>query len=331
MSLTAVSGFIRARRSFLITIHSNIDGDALGAELAFARLLKKLGKSAVCVNDDAIPYGHEFLPGSGSIRRYREGMKLKPFDCLAVLDCSDLRRAGQTSRFGSLGAAVLNIDHHISNSCFGAVNWVEPHACCTCELIYKLYKHLRVPIDRQSAVQLYAGIVTDTGSFRYSNTQAATHVIAADLLAAGVKASEVYKKIYGSVPYDDMKLLSTILPTMQKDAGGRIVWFELPKAVLRGRGALSFDLSENLLNFARAVKGVEVAMLFKENQERDREVRVNFRSQGKTDVNTLAGLFGGGGHRTAAGMTIRGKTLEQVRKMVLAKVKEAVNGNNQRD
>lgn len=320
-----VTAFIRSHRNFLITVHANVDGDALGAELAFARLLKKLGKSAVCVNDDAVPYGYEFLPGVRSLRRFHQGLRCGKCDCAVVLDCSDLKRAGQ-SGIVAAGLPALNIDHHVSNAGFGAVNWVDPRASCTCELVYALYKLLGVPIDRQSALLLYAGILTDTGSFRFSNTMPLTHRIAAELLATGIDASDVYKKIYSSVPYDDMKLLGRILPTMQREAGGKIIWFQLPRSLFEGRGKLSFDLSESILSFARSVKGVEVAVLFKENQSAGREVRVNFRSQGKIDVNKFAALFGGGGHRTAAGATIKGKSLDTARETVVSRLKAVVNG-----
>lgn len=327
MKQDAVTAFIRGHRRFLVTVHANLDGDALGAELAFARLLKKLGKSAVCVNDDKTPpYGYEFLPGLRSIRYYRQGQKLPACDCLVVLDCSDLKRTGQAAAFAAESVPILNIDHHVSNSGFGAVNWVEPGASCTCELVYALYKRLGVQIDRQSALLLYTGILTDTGSFRFSTTQPLTHRIAAELLESGISASDVYKKIYSSVPYEDMQLLGRILPTMQREAGGKIIWFQLPKTLFEGRGALSFDLSESILNFARSVKGVEVVVLFKENQAAGREVRVNFRSQGKIDVNKFAALFGGGGHRAAAGATIKGKSLDLARGMVVARLKKAVNG-----
>ncbi|MGE5308433.1 MAG: DHH family phosphoesterase [Deltaproteobacteria bacterium] len=324
MSLEKVVKIIRERRSFLVTVHTNLDGDALGSELAFARLLKKLGKTALCVNDDHIPYGYDFLPGVGSIRQYRQGMKLPRFDCAAVLDCSDMSRTGQVNTLDLSGVPVINIDHHVSNAGFGTVNWVDPGACCSCELVFRLFKRMRVRIDRQAALALYTGILTDTGSFRYSNTRPCTHQMASELLATGIDASAVYKKIYSSVPYDDMKLLSRILPTMQKDPRGKVIWFELPKELLEGRGAVSFDLSESILNFARSVKGVEVVVLFKENMTPHSGVRVNFRSQGKADVNRIAGIFGGGGHRTAAGATFHDKTIDQVKRRVLDAVQSEI-------
>jgi len=316
MSLDRAAEFIKSHKKFLVAAHMNLDGDALGSELAFARLVRGLGKSCAVINDESVPYGHEFLPGVSSIVRFGKNSGRIHADSFVALDCSDLSRTGPVHTLAA-GLPVLNIDHHISNGRFGAVNWVEPGACCTCELIYALYKKLKVPIDRQAALQLYTGILTDTGSFRYSNTSPLTHRIAAELLSLGVHASDVYKKIYSSIPYDDLRLLAQILSTMRRDAGGKVIWFQLTKELMKGRNSLSFDLSESILNFARSVKGAQVAVLFKENLDRRNEIRVNFRSQGHVDVNAVAGIFGGGGHRTAAGATVK-KPLARVRSLVLA-------------
>ncbi|MCU0650968.1 MAG: bifunctional oligoribonuclease/PAP phosphatase NrnA, partial [Candidatus Omnitrophica bacterium] len=222
---------------------------------------------------------------------------------------------------------VLNIDHHISNTGFGQVNWVDPKASCACELVWRLYKKMRLPISKEAAVCMYAGILTDTGSFRYSNTNSETHKITAELISKGINVPEVYRNIYGNVPYEDLKLLSRILPTMQRSADGSFVWFEIRKELLAGREKICFDLSENILNFARSLKGVQVVVLFKENFATPGEVRVNFRSQGAVDVNDVAQKFGGGGHKTASGATIAGR-LPDIKRKVLSQVKRALNARN---
>jgi phosphoesterase RecJ-like protein len=189
-------------------------------------------------------------------------------------------------------------------------------------MVYKLYKKLRVPLDKASAICLYTGIFTDTGSFRYSNTTAFTHHAAAELLKFGINVPEIYKKVYEDIPFEDMKMLAKILTGMKADAAGRAIWFQLKHNLLR-RKKLTFDLSEDILSFGRAVKGAEVVVLFKENLGVKDEIRVNFRSQGKVDVNKIASFFGGGGHRTAAGATIRGN-IDQIRKKVLTKIRESL-------
>lgn len=322
MSLKSAAEFVKKQNNFLITAHTNPEGDALGSEIAFYMLLKKLGKSAVMVNEDGIPYGYTFLPEVNSIKQFgRTAMRVK-FDCMAVLDCSDMQRTGEVAQLNIAGKPVLNIDHHISNRRFADVNWVEPRASSASEMVYKLYKELGVAIDKPAAMCLYVGISTDTGSFRYSNTTSLTHKIAAELLKSGLDVPVIYKNIYENVPYQDMKLLADILPGMRRDAGGKIVWFTIHKDLLRNRN-LCFDLSEHLLSYGRAIKGVQVVVLFKENLGSKGEVRLNFRSQGKVDVNKIALCFGGGGHRAASGATVHGD-LDDIRKKVLARIRKAL-------
>lgn len=325
MSIVRAANCIRRYNRFLVTSHTNLEGDALGSELGMALLLRKLGKQAAVVNDDSLPYGYEFLPLVRSIRKFSSQRPLPAFDCFVCVDCSDFKRTGAVAAavLKRSGVPVLNIDHHVSNAYFGSCNWVDPAASCASEMVYQLYKRLAVPLDRRAALLLYAGIVTDTGSFRYTNTSARTHAIAADLLSFGIDVSAVYRSIYANIPYDDLQLLARIYPTMQQEADGKLVWFTIRRELLTGHPHLSIDLGESVLNFGRSLKGVQVVVLFKENLARQDEVRVNFRSQGTVDVNRIAGMFGGGGHKTASGATIKGP-VEQVRRRVLAAVKRAL-------
>jgi phosphoesterase RecJ-like protein len=256
-------------------------------------------------------------------------MNVPAFDCFVAVDCSDERRTGEVYRLngdpGGAGARkpILNIDHHISNGFFGTVNWVDPQASCACEMVYELYKRLGVALDKKAALALYAGIVTDTGSFRYTNTSAHTHAVASELIACGVPVAAIYRSIYASIPLEDLRLLLRVLPTMKVELGGKVVWFQLRKELLKKAGAVTIDLGESVLNFGRSLKDVEVVILFKENLTRQNEVRVNFRSQGAIDVNQIARAFGGGGHKTASGCTVKG-ALDALRRRVLQKVRQAV-------
>lgn len=323
MSLAGAVACIRRHRRFVITSHTNMEGDALGSQLAFYRLLRKLGKRATIVNEDAVPYGYEFLPGRVPLQRYSSRLRLPDFDCLVALDCSDLRRTGEVWRLNAAGRPVLNIDHHISNEYFGTVNWVEPHASSACEMVYRLFGRLGVAPDRQSALCLYVGMMTDTGSFRYANTSAATLAIAAKLVARGLRVDRIYQRIYANIPYEGLQLLTEVLPTMRRTPDGRILWFSVARSRVKKYRAAAIDLGEHVLTFGRSLRGVEVVLLFKENMTRHREIRVNFRSQGAVDVRRIAARFGGGGHRAASGCTVSG-SLEAVRQQVLRAVKKAV-------
>lgn len=319
-NLKKVAAWIKRNKRFLITTHTNLEGDALGSELAFYRLLKKMGKEVVMLNQDIAPPNYNFLPGANLIQRYNPHLKNIQFDSLVVVDCSDLTRTGEVYKINKENKPILNIDHHISNENFGSLNWVDTAASSCAEMIYSLYKTLAIPLDRQAALCLYVGLLTDTGSFRYTNTSAFTHQAASVLLKYNLGIQKIYQSIYENIPFSEMELLVRILPTIKRKFAGKVAWFEIKQNLLKGK-KLSFDLTEHILSFARAIKDVEVAVLFKENLGVKDEIRVNFRSQGKVNVNRIAFFFGGGGHKTASGATVQGK-METVKRRVLARIKE---------
>jgi len=321
MNLDKTLKCINKHSRFLITSHLNLEGDALGSELAFCHLLKKMGKSAFIINDDPVPNNYLFLSGSEKIINYDTAKKKSlNFDCFAILDCSDLKRCGRVQEMNIKNKVVLNIDHHISNQRFGDFNLVDANASSCSEIIYRIYKKTGVPLDKSAALYLYVGILTDTGSFRYSNTTAFVHKAASDLLKYNIDVPDIYRKIYQDIPIDEIRLLNKVLPKIKITANGRLAWIQLDRDVLRKHKNTYFDLTEYILSFARAIKDVEVCVLFKNNFEDKNEIRVNFRSQGHLDVNAIASFYGGGGHKTASGCSIIGE-INQVRNRVLHRIK----------
>jgi len=323
MSLKRAIEAIRRNKRFLITAHTSLEGDALGSEIAFYYLIKKLGKCAVIVNQDAVPANCSFLPFANNIKHLDRKTKNIDFDCMVYLDCADLRRAGDIYKLNVKNKPVINIDHHVSNNKFAQVNWVDAKCSSASEMVYKLYKEMGVSIDKKVAVCLYTGILSDTGSFRYTNTASHTHLAAAELMSCGIDTADIYRKVYADIPYVDMKFLSKILPTIKRECHGQVAYCLLHASLLKKQKRITFDLSENILSFARAIRGIKVVVLFKENLGLRREVRVNFRSHGAVDVNKIARSFSGGGHKTAAGCTIGG-SLDSVKKRVLKKVRESL-------
>jgi len=322
VSLKKICASIKKYNNFLITSHVNPEGDALGAELGFYSLIRKLGKRGTIVNADPLPYGYDFLPGSKLIRRLAQGAARIDFDCLIVLDCADLKRTGEVYKLNTGNKPVLNIDHHISNRMFGDVHWVDPCASSCSEMIYKLYKQLRLPLDKDAALVLYTGIMTDTGSFRYSNTSSFTHQTAVELLKFGINVPQVYRYAYENIPLADVKLLLKLLAGIKFYAQGKIVCFKITQDLLRGRKP-DIDLGDFMLSFGRAIKGVEVVILFKQIRGSNKEVRINLRSQGKVDVNKVASFFGGGGHKAAAGCTLSGD-ITKITAKVLNKIRRSL-------
>jgi len=320
LNLKKVAQEIRKHKSFLITAHTSPEGDAIGAELAFYHLLKKLGKRVVIVNEDPTPVEYDFLPGRENIVVYTPKLENIYFDCMAVLDCSDLSRTGEVRKLNKNNKPVINIDHHISNDNFGTVNLVDTAASSASEIVYRLFKEMHVEIDRKSALVLYVGMMTDTGSFRYSNTSSFTHQATGELMRFGFDVRSIYRNIYENIPYFDMQFLIKILKDMHLSADGKIGWVEIPAKLLRHK-KLSFDLSDHILSFLRSIKDIQAVALFRENLGYKKEIRVNLRSSGKVDVNKIAQAFGGGGHKAASGCTIIGK-LSDVRRKVVAKLRE---------
>lgn len=322
MSLKKVVAAIRRNKCFLLTTHTNPEGDALGSELALYRLLKKIGKDAVVLNEDMLPLEYAFLPERESVRIYKSSLKNISFDCMVVLDCSDLSRTGEVYRINKENKPVVNIDHHISNRKFGTVNWVDPDASCASEMVYRIFKHMRVPLDKETALLLYVGILTDTGSFRYTNTTASTHKAASELVKFGFNVKEIYKKIYEDIPFKELQVLTKILPRIKRTYDGKIIWVEIPRNLLL-KNKLSFDLAEQVLTYMRMIKEAQVVALFKENFGVRDEIRFNLRSNGAVDVNRIALYFGGGGHKTASGCTMHGN-ISAVRKKVLSRIRKSL-------
>lgn len=301
----------RRNKVFLVSAHINLEGDALGAELAVASLLRALGKKAVIFNEDLPPAEYAFLPGLSAIRHLPAQFS---YDAAVIVDCSDLSRTGKVSKMIQKNKPIVNIDHHISNSGFGSVNWVEPHASCACEMVYALFKALKVKIKKADAVCLYTGILADTGSFQYAATSSVTHKIAGELLKRNLDVYQIHRFIYESMSFATVKALGKIIGTLQTDKTGKIAWLVMKRSLIRREPTLA-DQTDAVIHFARAIKGVEVALLFKETR-RNSEVRVNLRSTGKVDVNALAGVFGGGGHKMASGATLHAPLKEAVDRVV---------------
>ena len=257
---------------FVVAAHIHLEVDALGSELAVASLLRRMGKTVYVVNDDHVPAEYLFLPCVKTIRR---GTVFPAHDAVVLVDCSDASRIGKLSRSLRPDKPLFNIDHHISNTRFGSINWVEPKASCASEMVYQLFGALGVPLNKQEAVLLYTGILADTGSFRYASTSADTHRVAAHLLEFGVDVYNIYQRLYENFSYETVKALAGVVRGMRCHRTGKVAWVQVPAALGKKYPVLS-EQTDEIIRFARAVAGVEVALLFKEIR-RGREVRVNFR------------------------------------------------------
>ena len=306
-------GVLRKKQNkvFLVSAHISLEGDALGSELALASLLKRLGKKVIVLNQDEPPREYSFLPGLGSIRRK---VILPDYDVAVLVDCSDISRIGKAAKALRKDRLLVNIDHHISNTMFGDINWVKPNASCASEMVYELFKALNVKINKNEALCLYTGILADTGSFKYSTTSSFTHLVTSELLKHHLDVYGIYRHINESLDVRTVKALGKVIETLKVGQKGKLAWLEVKNGLIKKEPALAY-MTDDIIYFARAIKGVEVALLFKEIKA-GREVRVNLRSLGKVDVNKLAGLFGGGGHKMASGCTLKGSLKDVVNRFI---------------
>ncbi|MEX0891108.1 MAG: bifunctional oligoribonuclease/PAP phosphatase NrnA [Gemmatimonadota bacterium] len=324
--LASVLAALRGAQRIVLTTHVNADGDGAGSEAAMDAWLRGLGKEVAIANGTPFPELFRHLlregaevPEPGSAR-FAEVCKRA--DLLLVLDTGEPSRIGRVA--GAVaGVPVAVIDHHPPPATgFEGIVFQDATACATGELIRDLFVVAAVPTPWAAPIPeaLYTAILTDTGSFRFSNTSPRAHAVAGDLLAQGVDPEAVYRRIYARVPLRRVHLLRHALGNLEVDGTLPITWITIERGIMEGLGADSDDL-EGIVEHARSVDGTEVALLFRPTQGDG--TKVSLRSSGAVDVNAVAREFGGGGHRKASG-ALMGAPLEEARARVLDAVRRAV-------
>ena len=315
-----IAELLRSQNSFLVLTHYRPDGDAIGSQLALALLLKGLGKTVEVWNDDDVPAKLRFLSHSDWITR--PPAEPKDFDVVIAIDTSTWQRVGTAAQRIRNKKHFVNIDHHISNEKFGEINWVVPEAPASGQIAFDLIKRGGFKLTREIATCLFAAISTDTGSFSYGSTTAESLRVAAELVDTGIDVGEICRHVYESYPYARLMLLQKALAQLQLADQKRIAYTWVTVEMFEESGAQRED-TEGLIDYARAINGVLVALLFEEMTEPGK-IRISLRSKHpKVDVNSIARRFGGGGHHAAAGARISGEPHE-IEHKVLAAVSEAL-------
>ena len=297
--LTKIKELIEKGNRFLITAHIDPDGDAIGSAFSLYWALDSIGKQPFIYLKDGIPYKYEFLPRPP---RLTHDLPIEKFDAVFVVDCGDLFRVGDGyEQLKELGP-LLNIDHHKTNEPFGVVNITDETACCTAELLYFLYEFLNLPITTEMAVNIYTAILTDTGSFRFENTNSNAFIISEKMLKVGVKPAYVSEMVYNSHPKERFKLLGLVLSGLETFDNDKVAMAYLTEDMFE-RAHADRELSEGFVELIKEIRGIEVATLFRRVAK---GYKISMRSNGTVDVAHICSLFGGGGHKNAAGCTIEG-------------------------
>src|SRR4051812_31829001 len=308
-------------RKVALSTHMNADGDGCGSETALARMLMQRGLDVRIVNPTPWPALFDYLLGDDVKDMTAKGSAaLKGIDMLIVLDISDVKRLGAlTESVRRLNVPKLVIDHHIaSDDPAGTIILTDVTACATGELVYDLGCELGFDITADIAQALYAAILTDTGSFRFSNTTPRCHSIAAALLATGVDPEESYVRIYASAPAGRLRLLGEVLDSLGVDESLGLSWLSMSAGALERHDVRQEDL-DGIVEHARSIAGTRMALFFRDLGYG--KVKISFRSTGDVDVNAFARQFGGGGHAKAAGALVAG-SLDEVRDRVITAAKQ---------
>lgn len=311
---------IHAGQTILITSHRDPDGDSIGSQLALDGFLQSFGKPVRIVNHGLLPLRYAFLDPQKRIEEFNLAAQEKNFDfqpdLVFVLECSRLDRLGEVKRIIPAESTLVNMDHHPDNARFGTLNYLDSQASALGEIIYALLKDYGFPITPMMANQIYAAILTDTGRFKYSNTSARCLNICAELVKFGADPKMLTNRIYFDHSLSFLKLLGSILNSLEVRNGGKTCLVSIDRSLMSDYGVKPAEI-EGIAGYSLFLSGVEIGALFTEIEEG--KTKVSLRSQDHFDVSKLAKIFGGGGHRNAAGCTVN-HDLEKAKTLVVDQI-----------
>jgi len=312
--LNAMLTTCREASSFVLATHIDPDGDAIGSSLALAATLLKMGKRVVVYDQDPVPYMFRFLPGAETFTTVLP--ENETFDLLVLLDCSEPQRSGASLAEFSNYRRLACIDHHLTNEHFADINLIDSQASATAELVYEVITRLTPDFTRETAINIYTGILTDTGSFHYANATPRAFAVAGEMVNRGVDPWLVAQHVYESEPLSRLQLLGMVLQTLTLSPDGKAACVVVTREMYDQTGT-NAEHTDRLVNYPRSIAGVEVAFLLREKESN--YYKLSFRSRGRVNVATLAQEFGGGGHKNAAGCYLRGSS-EEIISLVFQKI-----------
>ena len=304
-------------KNCLVLSHQNPDGDTLGSMLALGEILLLLGHKVERVISDPVPKVYKFLPFTNLVNAPDDPSLCEKYDIAFSLDCGSAKRLGKAGQFWQSADNTINIDHHVSNEKFGKVNWIEADATSTGQMVFWLAKNADINISKEIATLLYVTLLTDTGCFSNSNTNARALQWGADLINLGADHLNVYKEVFLKKPYKAVRTFGSALANINLIQDGKIAWTYTSNELLKKYGATSED-TEDIIDYVMRTEGVEVGVFFREDNS---ETKVSLRSNSDLDVSKIAVANGGGGHKRAAGINIKSQFAD-VKDLILSQVIE---------
>jgi phosphoesterase RecJ-like protein len=309
VDLKGAADLLRRFDRILVVSHQRPDGDCLGSTIGLLRVLRALGKKVAAYNATPLTAKWDFLEGIGDVHNALPDWQP---EMTVFVDCGSVVRVHD--QFVPVGT-VLNIDHHLTNECFGDFNWIDVPACAVGEQVHDLAVELGVPIDKPIAAALFLSILTDTGGFRFSNTSARALRIAGELVAAGAEPGTTSQAVYENRSRGEITLSGIAMQSIRYEFGGRLAWSELRWSDYEQVGGQEAE-PEGLVSEIRSVEGVEVSCLLHETKEGN--LRAGFRGKGRVDCSAIAVQCGGGGHFNASGANLKTLGYEEAKAKVLS-------------
>ena len=313
---TEIRDAILTRQRFLITSHARPDGDSIGSQLAMAYALEALGKDVRLVNADPAPQHYMEFPGLDRIEIARS-VERSDADAVIVMESGDLKRTGVD---GLEGRFTINIDHHQGNTFYGSLNWVDESAAACGEMVFDLIETLGVPLTIEIATHVYLAILTDTGSFHYSNITPKTFDVCRQLVSAGVSPAAMARRVFDQNSFGKLRLIGALLAEMDLLADGRLAAMYLNDDIMNATGT-TYNDTEGLINLPLTAREIQAVVFFKLGADGD--IHVSMRSKYDVDVRAIAARHGGGGHKNAAGFKLKGP-LSAVRDGILRELDAAI-------
>ena len=325
VNYSKIEQIISENEKIFISTHINSDGDSLGSAFAMYHYLKKIGKDCRIINHSEVPLVYSFLNEKEIFNEINDEniAFIKNADLGIILDIGDFYRLGEVANvIEGTTIETINIDHHpLTENNFFTHNFINLDASSVGEILYSYFSSLGSDtIDKEMMLGIYSAVLTDTGSFRFSNTNQLSHEIAVDAIKMGINISEIYQNIYENSSVSRIKLLGNVIQKLNFDCNGELLWFSLNNDMVKEVDGTNQDF-DGFTDFFRGIQGVEIALMLYDLKGK---VRLSFRSKGKYKVNDVAKKMGGGGHPFAAAALVDGE-FSDVKSTVLGLLSTYIN------